>query len=91
MTFAESMKAADIGGIVEKQKQAKRTASKQPIVKPTKEEGEDIFSFYSWTTSRQPREKILEQRKKYRDDGRKGSMLTAFKALVRDLDNEKVG
>jgi hypothetical protein len=85
LSFAESLKVADLGGHMKKLKDAKKDSSTQIQIEivPKKEE-EDIFTFYSWSTSRQPRDKILEQRKKFRDAIRQGPLLTSFQSLVRD-------
>lgn len=71
------------------QRQEANTGLSKTMNVPEKDPGngedteEDIFTFYSWSTSRQPRSKILKERKKLRDSVREGPLLASYEALMR--------
>jgi hypothetical protein len=84
---AMSLKVMELGALVQQQKAQKKFSK---TLSPSKngadnveDKEEDIFTFYSWSTSRQPRSKILEERKKLRDSVREGPLLASYEALMR--------
>jgi hypothetical protein len=85
-----SLKVMELGALVQQQK-AQKTLSKTTSMSTSENnhaedeeyKEEDIFTFYSWSTSRQPRSKILKERKKLRDSVREGALLASYEALMR--------
>ena len=47
------------------------------------EDQDDIFSYYQWSASRQPRNKVQKARKQLNDSLRQGAMLATFEAFMR--------
>lgn len=84
---AMSPEVMDLSALMQQQRAQKRLSgsmfASENDAGNKEDEEEDIFTFYSWSTSRQPRSKILEERKKLRDSVREGPLLASYEALMK--------
>jgi hypothetical protein len=90
-----AFKASDLGSLLAQQKEQKRLsretgasgdgggASVLVADEGVDDNQEDIFSYYSWSTSRQARNKIQKERKLLSDALRQGAFLAAYESFVR--------
>jgi hypothetical protein len=87
MSQIPTSKASDLGSILAQQKAQKllsrSSMSSIDCDEELEDTQEDIFSFYSWSTSRQPRNKIKKERKRLNDSIRHGALLAAYESFVR--------
>ncbi len=80
-----AFKASDLGSLLAQQKEFKRRGGGASVVSELlieEEQQDDIFSDYSWTTSRQVRSKVQEERKLLNDTLRQGTFQKAFDMFV---------
>lgn len=80
-----AFKASDLGSLLAQQKEFKRRGGGASVVSELlmdEEPQDDIFSNYSWTTSRQVRHKIQEERKLLNETLRQGAFQKAFQLYV---------
>lgn len=84
-----AFKASDLGSLLAQQKELKRRTGgggasvvSELVVEDEPPPQEDIFSMYSWTTSRQVRHKVHQERKLLNSTLRQGSFQKAFELYV---------
>jgi len=80
-----AFKASDLGSLLAQQKEFKRRSGGASVVSELlvdEEQQDDIFSTYSWTTSRQLRHKVQEERKLLNETLRQGTFEKAFQMFV---------
>jgi hypothetical protein len=86
--------ALDVGTIVAKNKMRRRRSRERGDAlvlpeedifapPPEEKEEEDIFTFYTWSTSRQPRENIEKERQRLRDSVRDDVMRSAYENFMK--------
>lgn len=88
-----AFKASDLGSLLAQQKELKRrggglggaSMTSVSLIGPDEEQtpvDDDIFTTYSWSSSRQPRAKVLVERKLLCETLRQGTFLAAYEAYV---------
>ena len=79
-------KASDLGSLLAQQKEIKRRGGASVVSEfvdgDTDEPQDDIFSKYTWTTSRQDRSKVQVERKLLNETLRQGTFLKVFESYI---------
>ena len=88
-----SMPAMELGPLIAHHKMNRRKSRDKLVIgenqvyqaeeKQSQEEADDIFTFYTWSASRQPRDEIEKERRRLRDSVRDQAMVAVFENYMK--------